>query len=365
MATLKTHKLRKKFGDLEVIKGVDLDIKDKEFVVFVGPSGCGKSTILRMIAGLEEISDGDLLIDDKQVNNLAPFERGIAMVFQSYALYPHMSVYENIAFPLRVEKCSDDVVAEKVNAVAKILELESRLDHFPKELSGGQRQRVAIGRAIIREPKLFLFDEPLSNLDAALRGSMRVELSKLHKKLDATMIYVTHDQIEAMTMADKIVVLRDGVIEQVGTPMELYHHPANVFVGGFIGTPNMNFFDGVVKSGTAKSVALTVDGIGDITIPVNGSSLSKGDTIQLGVRPEHFVTSNAKCAITVNVDIIEELGGHAIAYGEVAGKEIAIQLEETSKVQEGKSAKMYFADSDCYLFDASGASLKRLKSRKG
>ncbi|MGI9301899.1 MAG: ABC transporter ATP-binding protein, partial [Gammaproteobacteria bacterium] len=227
----------KSFDDVEVIKGVDLDINDREFVVFVGPSGCGKSTLLRMIAGLEEITAGDLIIDGEKANDVPPAERGLAMVFQSYALYPHMTVADNMGFSLRLAGTPKPERAEKVREAARILQLEPLLDRKPKALSGGQRQRVAIGRAIVRNPKVFLFDEPLSNLDAALRGQMRIELARLHDALDATMIYVTHDQIEAMTMADKIVVLRSGLIEQVGSPLELYHHPNNLFVAGFIGSP--------------------------------------------------------------------------------------------------------------------------------
>ncbi|WP_136684035.1 ABC transporter ATP-binding protein [Falsirhodobacter xinxiangensis] len=241
MADLELKTLRKSFGAFEAIKGVDLSVKDREFVVFVGPSGCGKSTLLRMIAGLETITSGDLLIDGARENDSEPMDRGLAMVFQSYALYPHMTVAENMGFALRVAKVPAAERERAVREAARVLELEHLLDRRPKELSGGQRQRVAIGRAIVRKPKVFLFDEPLSNLDAALRVNMRLELMRLHKRLDATMIYVTHDQTEAMTMADKIVVLRAGQIEQVGAPMELYARPANMFVAGFIGAPKMNF----------------------------------------------------------------------------------------------------------------------------
>ncbi|MGJ8612522.1 MAG: ABC transporter ATP-binding protein, partial [Octadecabacter sp.] len=243
MGQLKLTGVCKSFGDAQVIKPTDLTIEEGEFAVFVGPSGCGKSTMLRMIAGLEEVTSGDIEIDGTVVNNLPPVKRGISMVFQSYALYPHMTVFENIAFPLRVARESESEVKRMVHKAADVLKLNERLQHRPGELSGGQRQRVAIGRAIVREPQIFLFDEPLSNLDAALRADMRVELSRLHGQLKNTMIYVTHDQIEAMTMADKIVVLRDGIIEQVGSPLELYHKPANKFVAGFIGNPNMNFLD--------------------------------------------------------------------------------------------------------------------------
>ncbi|MBV8402085.1 MAG: ATP-binding cassette domain-containing protein, partial [Acetobacteraceae bacterium] len=254
MSTVTLRGIRKIYGPVEVIKGVDLDILDREFVVFVGPSGCGKSTLLRMIAGLEEISDGDLLIDSKRVNDVAPADRGLAMVFQSYALYPHMTVAQNMGFALRLAKVPKAERDRKVEAAAKILQLGPYLSRTPKELSGGQRQRVAIGRAIVRSPKVFLFDEPLSNLDAALRGQMRIELARLHEELNATMIYVTHDQIEAMTMADKIVVLQAGRVEQVGSPLELYHYPANTFVAGFIGWPKMNLTPATIKAAHANGV---------------------------------------------------------------------------------------------------------------
>ena len=244
MAELTLRSVVKRYGTTQVVHGIDLDIKNGEFVVFVGPSGCGKSTLLRMIAGLEEISDGELCIDGVRMNEVAPAKREIAMVFQSYALYPHMSVYDNLAFGLQTAGEKKDVIDRRVQHAAKMLKIDTYLQRKPKALSGGQRQRVAIGRAIVREPKLFLFDEPLSNLDAELRVQMRVELSKLHADLGTTMIYVTHDQVEAMTMADRIVVLRDGVIEQAGSPLELYNHPANRFVAGFIGSPKMNFITG-------------------------------------------------------------------------------------------------------------------------
>src|SRR5271169_4001209 len=243
MATLTLRDLRKSFGSYEVIKGIDLAIADREFVVFVGPSGCGKSTLLRMIAGLEEITSGELLIDGTRVNHVGPADRGLAMVFQTYALYPHMTVRQNMGFALRLARVPRAERDRKVEEAARILQLEPYLERRPRDLSGGQRQRVAIGRAIVRQPKVFLFDEPLSNLDAALRGQMRIELSKLHRQLGATTIYVTHDQVEAMTMADRVVVLRDGAIEQVGSPLDLYDRPANRFVGQFIGTPKMNLID--------------------------------------------------------------------------------------------------------------------------
>src|SRR5688572_5847195 len=246
MAGLKLRGVRKSFGSLEVIRGVDLDVADKEFVVFVGPSGCGKSTLLRMIAGLEEITAGELEIGGEVMNDVDPSKRGIAMVFQTYALYPHMNVRENMGFALRFAGVQKAEIARQVNEAARILELEPLMDRRPKELSGGQRQRVAIGRAIVRHPQVFLFDEPLSNLDAELRVHMRIEIARLHQELSTTIVYVTHDQVEAMTLADKIVVLNAGVIEQVGTPLQLYDNPDNLFVAGFIGSPKMNLLKGVV-----------------------------------------------------------------------------------------------------------------------
>ena len=268
MAEVTLTKIRKSFGDLEIIKGVDIEIKDNEFVVFVGPSGCGKSTLLRLVAGLEDISSGDMSIDGAIVNDLPPAQRGIAMVFQSYALYPHMTVEENMAFGLKLAKESRESIAKKVGDASRILQLEHLMKRKPKELSGGQRQRVAIGRAIVRKPKVFLFDEPLSNLDAALRVQMRIEIAKLHEDLDATMIYVTHDQVEAMTLADKIVVLNAGVVEQVGTPLELYHHPSNLFVAGFIGSPKMNFMKTTVTQASGTTATVTLPGGATIAVPV-------------------------------------------------------------------------------------------------
>src|SRR5688572_29891145 len=258
MSGLKLRGVRKSFGALEVIKGVDLDIESKEFVVFVGPSGCGKSTLLRMIAGLEDISSGDIDIGGQRVNDVDPSKRGIAMVFQTYALYPHMTVRENMGFALRFAKVPKDEIKRQVDEAARILELGPLMDRRPKELSGGQRQRVAIGRAIVRHPEVFLFDEPLSNLDAELRVHMRIEIARLHKELATTIIYVTHDQVEAMTLADKIVVLREGVVAQVGSPLQLYDNPDNLFVAGFIGSPKMNFLEGVVESSGTSGLAVTL-----------------------------------------------------------------------------------------------------------
>ena len=293
MGQITLKQVRKSFGDVDVIPGVDLDIKNGEFVVFVGPSGCGKSTLLRLIAGLEDTSGGTIEIDGKDATALPPAKRGLAMVFQSYALYPHMSVRKNIAFPLKMAGLDQAAIDKKVDAAAKVLNLTGYMDRRPGQLSGGQRQRVAIGRAIVREPAAFLFDEPLSNLDAALRGNMRLEITELHQTLKTTMIYVTHDQVEAMTMADKIVVLQAGLIEQVGSPLELYNHPANVFVAGFIGSPRMNLIEG------ADAAAL-----GAKTI---------------GVRPEHLEISTTSGKWQGVVGVAERLGSDTFLHVNVPG----------------------------------------------
>ena len=290
MASIKIDKVNKFFGNTHVIKDVSLDIKSESFTVLVGPSGCGKSTILRMIAGLEEINSGTISIDDKVVNDLPPKERNIAMVFQSYALYPHMTVFDNMAFGLKIEKKSKEEIAQRVMEAAKILQIEEYLERKPKQLSGGQRQRVAIGRAITRKPKVFLFDEPLSNLDAALRVQMRVELAKLHDQLNATMIYVTHDQTEAMTLANDIVVLDQGIVSQKGSPMNLYNNPDNLFVGGFIGSPKMNFIDSKILSKSSKSSEVDIMGTGKLNVPKISESTQEGDSVKIGIRPEHLIS---------------------------------------------------------------------------
>ncbi|WP_298822362.1 sn-glycerol-3-phosphate ABC transporter ATP-binding protein UgpC [uncultured Roseibium sp.] len=297
----------KQYGDLQVIHGVDLQIEHGEFCVFVGPSGCGKSTLLRMIAGLEETSSGKIEIGGRDVTRVDPAERGVAMVFQTYALYPHMTVEENMGFGLKMNGHSKTEIHEKVSEASRILKLDPYLKRKPKALSGGQRQRVAIGRAIVRGPEVFLFDEPLSNLDAELRVDMRVEIARLHKDIGATMIYVTHDQVEAMTLADKIVVLRGGIIEQVGSPMNLYADPDNRFVAGFIGSPSMNFVEGVADEG-----AVVVPAFGDIKVPTSVALPVKGEKVLVGLRPQHFeITPSEEGA---KVDLCEQLGGVAYTY---------------------------------------------------
>ncbi|ODT47902.1 sn-glycerol-3-phosphate ABC transporter ATP-binding protein UgpC [Devosia sp. 63-57] len=354
MSQLSLKRLEKSFNEARIIKGIDLEVSEGEFVVFVGPSGCGKSTLLRMIAGLEDVSSGQIEIGGKAVNDLPPVQRGIAMVFQSYALYPHMSVYENIAFPLRVEKLPQAEVDKRVSAAAKVLQLESRLQHRPGQLSGGQRQRVAIGRAIVRQPKIFLFDEPLSNLDAALRSEMRIELMELHKRLGSTMIYVTHDQVEAMTMADKIVVLDAGTIAQVGSPLDLYHKPDNLFVAGFIGSPKMNFISGKVRSADGTRAVVDLGSLGTIELPRSSTAIA-GEDVTLGIRPEHLTLGEGDFALETTPNIVEQLGIHTITYSTLPGGEHFTALfEGNPDLVEGKPVRMSFAKSRVHLFDAKG-----------
>ena len=348
MAELTLRQLRKSYGKVDVIHGVDLDVADGEFTVFVGPSGCGKSTLLRMIAGLEEISGGEIAIGGARVNEKGPAERGIAMVFQSYALYPHKTVAGNMGFALKHAGVPAREVEAKVQAAAEVLNLTPLLDRLPKALSGGQRQRVAIGRAIVREPKVFLFDEPLSNLDAALRAQMRVEILKLHKRLGATMVYVTHDQVEAMTLADRIVVLQAGRIEQVGAPMDLYNAPANLFVAEFIGSPKMNILDGVWSDGGAQ--------IGGAHVPVSlNSPPHSGAEIKLGVRPEHLrLIDPAQASLRGAILVSERLGGQTLAHVSLQGGDTAIvALDGAQNPQAGEKVGIApNAGSALHIFDA-------------
>ena len=359
MATIKLTNIRKSFGDVDIIKGVSLGIDDREFVVFVGPSGCGKSTLLRLIAGLEEISDGDLFIDGVRSNDVPPAKRGLAMVFQSYALYPHMGVADNMAFSLRLAHVSKEEREKKVQEAARVLQLEPLLHRKPKELSGGQRQRVAIGRAIVRNPKVFLFDEPLSNLDASLRVQMRIELTRLHDELQATMIYVTHDQVEAMTMADKIVVLQTGLIEQVGSPLELYHHPNNLFVAGFIGSPKMNFLRGTVTAPKNGTVSVRLAGGDSMDVPVEPGRVKEGANVTLGVRPEHFRVSD-RGLIRGEVLVVERLGGETFLHVKATtGELLTVQAEGDSPVRMHDNVGLQANPTDCHLFDQSGLAIPR------
>ena len=323
MSYMQIKGIAKRYGTYEAVRGIDIDIAEREFVVIVGPSGCGKSTLLRMIAGLETISRGDLVIDGQRMNDVRPAERGIAMVFQSYALYPHKTVEQNMGFSLKVAKTPKDEAARKIARAAEILQLGPLMKRLPKELSGGQRQRVAIGRAIVRNPKVFLFDEPLSNLDASLRLQMRIELAQLHRELQATMVYVTHDQIEAMTLADKIVVLRDGLVEQIGAPLDIYRRPANTFVAGFIGSPKMNLLKArVVATETGRA---RVDAAGLVCDVAVDHLPAVGAEVTLGIRPEHLA---AGPGAPVQVQASERLGGVTYAYARLGdGQPVTVQLD--------------------------------------
>ncbi|AMH43025.1 ABC transporter ATP-binding protein [Burkholderia sp. PAMC 26561] len=368
MASISLRSVQKAYGDhAPVIRDVDLEIGAHEFCVFLGPSGCGKSTLLRMIAGLEDITDGDLYIDGKLVNEVPAAQRGVAMVFQSYALFPHMTVYQNMAFGLTLAKTPKDVIDKKVREAARVLQLDALLERRPKELSGGQRQRVAIGRAIVRSPSVFLFDEPLSNLDATLRGQTRVEIARLHKQFDkASVVYVTHDQIEAMTLADKIVLLHAGAdtakygsIAQVGAPLELYHRPKSRFVAGFIGSPRMNFLPARVVSGNAESVLIALDGTSEqLEVQANGDALTPGQTITLGIRPEHLepIASNAsKQQITRTVSLVEQLGEHSYLHLEQAGGVVLIAKAPGDRTpKQGDNVAFKVPAACCHLFTEDG-----------
>ncbi len=345
MSGVKLKNVVKKYGQAQVIHGVDLDVQDGEFCVFVGPSGCGKSTLLRMIAGLEETSGGAIAIGTRDVTAIDPSERGVAMVFQTYALYPHMTVEENMGFGLKMNGVPKPEIAQKVNEAAKILRLGDYLKRKPKALSGGQRQRVAIGRAIVRGPEVFLFDEPLSNLDAELRVEMRVEIARLHREIGATMIYVTHDQVEAMTLADKIVVLRAGKIEQVGAPLDLYRDPDNKFVAGFIGSPAMNFLAATVKGGQVDAPGLGTRFAPPVRLPAEGTAVS------LGLRPQHLGLDMA--GRTHRVEMTEALGGISYVYlTGPTGERLIVEYREDRKLPEGQQVGVTFPLEQTLLFDA-------------
>jgi len=326
MASVEIRSARKAFGSTEVLHGVDIEVPEGSFTVLVGPSGCGKSTLLRMIAGLEEITAGEIAIDGRVVNGVPPKQRDIAMVFQNYALYPHMKVYDNMAFSLKLAKLEPARIDEVVRRAAEILNLGELLERYPRQLSGGQRQRVAMGRAIVRDPQVFLFDEPLSNLDAKLRVQMRTEIRKLHQRLESTSIYVTHDQIEAMTMADQIVVMRDGHIEQSGAPLELYDYPANVFVAGFIGSPAMNLIEGTVRVTNGAAQVITDDGT---TLPLApGAQARDGTRVHYGMRPEHWRLASDGDGVDVDVSVVEPTGAEILVVCRLAGREIQASFQE-------------------------------------
>ncbi|MDB5854873.1 MAG: ugpC [Herminiimonas sp.] len=357
MAAVEIRGIQKYFGSTHVIRGVDIEIEDGEFAVLVGPSGCGKSTLLRMLAGLEEISHGEISIGGRVVNNVQPKERDIAMVFQNYALYPHMTVEDNMAFSLTLAKVDKAKIRQRVDQAAGILGLNDLLQRFPRQLSGGQRQRVAMGRAIVRDPQVFLFDEPLSNLDAKLRVQMRAEIKELHQRLKTTSVYVTHDQIEAMTMADQIVVMRDGLVEQRGRPLELYDHPANLFVAGFIGSPAMNFLPGTLhRSGAAVEVAFQ-DG-SRLPAPF-GTTGTEGQAVIFGVRPEHLTLgSEGQGGIVTNVAVVEPTGANTEVYSRFSGADMISIFRERHEFAAGDRIHLIPDHQKTHLFDAeSGKSL--------
>jgi len=344
MASVSFKNIEKIYGNkVKVIHGISFDIHDGEFVVLVGPSGCGKSTLLRMLAGLEEISGGEILIDNNVINELESKDRDIAMVFQSYALYPHMTVRENMAFSLRLRKADAHTTDERVNNAARILNLDALLDRYPRELSGGQRQRVAMGRAIVRDPKVFLFDEPLSNLDAKLRVAMRAEIKALHQRLKTTTVYVTHDQIEAMTMADRIVVMHDGIVEQIGTPLELFDRPGNLFVAQFIGSPAMNVFKGTVQNGAVQALGASWP------LPTDVRQVADGTAVHYGIRPSDL--SLASSGIAAQVVVIEPTGAETELLVQIADQQLVMVIHGRTNVQPGDTVYLQFDAAKAHLFD--------------
>ncbi|GHD50587.1 ABC transporter ATP-binding protein [Thalassobaculum fulvum] len=351
MAEVRIRDVRKSFGHVEVIHGVSVDIADGEFVVLVGPSGCGKSTLLRMIAGLERISDGQILIGDRVVNQVPPKERDVAMVFQNYALYPHMKVYDNMAFSLKLRGADVGDLDARVRRAADILGLTALLDRFPRQLSGGQRQRVAMGRAIVRDPQVFLFDEPLSNLDAKLRVQMRTEIKELHQRLTTTSVYVTHDQIEAMTMADRIVVMHDGIVEQIGEPLELYDNPRNTFVAGFIGSPAMNFVRGTVRANGGPGRLEAGEGV---SFPLgDGWSAHDGRPVVYGIRPEHLVMAEpGQPAVDGEIAVVEPTGAETLLVSRIAGAEFQAVFRERHAFRPGERVALAPLLDKVHLFDA-------------
>ena len=361
MSFLELEQVVKRFGALTVVDGVSLSAEKGEFVVFVGPSGCGKSTLLRMIAGLEEVTEGDIQIGGRVVTGVEPADREVSMVFQSYALYPHMSVFNNIAFGLQMAKMPRNEIRKRVDEAARILQIETLLDRKPRQLSGGQRQRVAIGRAIVRHPKIFLFDEPLSNLDAELRTQMRVEIAKLHRDLGVTMVYVTHDQVEAMTLADRIVVLRRGRVEQIGSPTELYDRPANTFVAGFIGSPKMNLLSGRIRSAEKEAIVVEHPAFrtGVLSVPHAASRpLQVGAPVTLGLRPENLELGSSNPFLDLSADISENLGGTTQVYGRSpSGEMVTILAQGRPRLSPGDKLPIGLSSGRIYLFDESGKAL--------
>ncbi len=369
MTDIRMRDLYKHFGDVKTIEKVNLDIEDGEFCVFVGPSGCGKSTLLRLVAGLEDVTSGELSIGGQKVNDVHASKRGVAMVFQSYALYPHMTIYDNMAFGLKVDPASGESVDDRVRWAAKILQMEHLLGRLPKQLSGGQRQRVAIGRAIVRKPGVFLFDEPLSNLDASLRVQTRIEIAKLHRSMTASMIYVTHDQVEAMTLADKIVllnagkaVLEEGSLAQVGPPMALYHHPVNLFVAGFIGSPKMNFLPGVIDTVDANMVTVKLVGGAVVRAAVDATTAKPGDKVTLGVRPEHtLIGEGGGDSVRGKVRYVEHLGESSFVYVTMEGvdSDVVVRVEGDTDAKIDDNLTLSLPAEACHVFNDKGRAFKR------
>jgi multiple sugar transport system ATP-binding protein len=361
MARVQFDHVYKRFGKVEVVHDINLDIKDKEFLVLVGPSGCGKSTCLRMVAGLEEASEGDIKIGDRIVNGVDPKDRDIAMVFQNYALYPHMTVYDNMAFGLKLRHLPKTEIKKRVDDAAEILGLQSFLQRKPKELSGGQRQRVALGRAIVRDAQVFLLDEPLSNLDAKLRVQTRAEITKIHQRVQTTFIYVTHDQVEAMTMGTRIALLNAGIIQQIGPPQELYDHPSNLFVAGFIGSPAMNFFPGAKVTTEGDTTSITIDSVGKVEVPPLYAPQTReaaGKNLTFGIRPEHLEDISLLppdkrdgSTITAPVEVVEHLGNELLVHMAGAGKDIVARLDPRSTAHVGSNTTLYVDTDNIHLFD--------------
>ncbi|MEZ9411702.1 maltose/maltodextrin ABC transporter ATP-binding protein MalK [Vibrio lentus] len=368
MASVTLKNVYKSYGDVQISKDVNLEINEGEFVVFVGPSGCGKSTLLRCIAGLEDITSGDLYIGDERMNDVEPSKRGVGMVFQSYALYPHLNLYDNMSFGLKLAKADKAEIDKRVEHAAEILQLGHLLERQPKALSGGQRQRVAIGRTLVSQPNVFLLDEPLSNLDAALRVQMRSQITKLQRQLGCTMIYVTHDQVEAMTMADKIVVLDGGYVSQVGKPLDLYHYPQNRFVAGFIGSPKMNFMSVHIEQAEAERVLVQLSNGTTFWIPVDGTTVNVGDRMSLGVRPEHLMSAEAGDAtIEGEVMIVEKLGNETQVYLnlESADADVIYRQPDTLTVEPGDKLAIGIPAHRCHLFHSDGKACRRLYKEYG
>ena len=362
MANVKFEHVYKRFNKVEVVHDITMDIKDKEFLVLVGPSGCGKSTCLRMIAGLEEVTEGEIYIGDKVVNNVDPKDRDIAMVFQNYALYPHMTVYDNMAFGLKLRHVPAQEIKKRVEDAADILGMQQLLKRKPKELSGGQRQRVALGRALVRSAKVFLLDEPLSNLDAKLRVQTRAEISKIHQRVQTTFVYVTHDQTEAMTMGTRIAVLNAGIIQQLGPPQELYDHPTNLFVAGFIGSPAMNFFDNVSVVADGDATKITISDFGEVEVPplyAPATREAAGKKLILGIRPENFedlalLSEDMRNGSTMHapVDVVEHLGSEQLVHMTAQGKEVVARVDPRSRAHIGQDIKLHIDADSIHLFDA-------------